>query len=80
MAQNDPPKVNALDTPSLGMADTFSKNTNLLPGKSLIFLKSDAIKNFEFKPLDHFKKSDVQYRAKVIQKICEHIWSPTRFK
>lgn len=43
------------------------------------FLKSTIVKELNFAPHPHFKKSDIQERQKLLQRICEHIWSETGF-
>jgi Protein of unknown function (DUF1524) len=45
----------------------YSKNPN--------FLNSEIIRNLEFKPHQVFKKSDIGDRQKLVQRICEKLWS-----
>jgi len=45
----------------------YDKNPN--------FLKSDKIKELQFKPHSQFKKDDIGERQKLVQRICEQIWS-----
>jgi hypothetical protein len=39
------------------------------------FLNSPIIKKLGFKPHEHFKCEDIEDRLKLVQKICEEIWS-----
>jgi len=48
-------------------SDYYLKNPN--------FLKSEAIKQLEFKPHPQFKTADIEDRLKLLQRICERIWS-----
>jgi len=50
----------------------YKKNPN--------FLKSEAIQHLEFKAHPQFKKSDIIDRQKLIQRICEKLWSVSYFK
>ena len=50
----------------------YSKNPN--------FLKSERIKQLQFKPFPHFKKKDISERQKLVQRICEELWSTDYFK
>ena len=45
----------------------YDKNPN--------FLKSSKIKELQFKPHKQFKKDDIGDRQKLVQRICEQIWS-----
>ncbi|MBI2968920.1 MAG: DUF262 domain-containing protein [Bacteroidetes bacterium] len=49
----------------------YSKNPN--------FLKSDTVQQLKFKPHPHFKKDDIGDRQKLVQRICEHLWSKDYF-
>lgn len=49
----------------------YKKNPN--------FLNSQTIKDLGFKHHDNFKKSDVVERNKLVQRICEQIWSTNHF-
>ncbi|MDR2036377.1 MAG: DUF262 domain-containing protein [Bacteroidales bacterium] len=40
------------------------------------FLKSDIIKDLDFKPHHDFKKDDIAERQRLLQRICEKLWSP----
>lgn len=50
----------------------YSKNPN--------FLKSDSVKELQFKPHPHFKKDDISDRNKLVQRICEQLWSTDNFQ
>ena len=43
------------------------------------FLKSEQIKELEFQPHPNFKMKDIEDRLKLVQKICEQIWSVDYF-
>jgi uncharacterized protein with ParB-like and HNH nuclease domain len=45
----------------------YSKNPN--------FLKSESIQNLEFKAHPKFQKADIEERKKLVQRICESLWS-----
>lgn len=47
--------------------DYYLKNPN--------FLKSEAVKQLKFKPHPQFKTTDIEERLKLLQRICEKIWS-----
>jgi len=49
----------------------YSKNPN--------FLKSQVIKNLGFKKHPQFKIDDIEDREKLVQRICEKIWSVDYF-
>ena len=49
----------------------YSKNPN--------FLTSEVIKNLEFKAHTHFKTYDIGERQKLVQRICEKLWSVDYF-
>jgi len=49
----------------------YSKNPN--------FLKQPVIQSLEFKAHPQFKKEDIQYRQKLVQRICENLWSVDYF-
>lgn len=49
----------------------YSKNPN--------FLKSEDIQRLEFKPHPQFKKDDIGDRQKLVQRICENLWSVDYF-
>lgn len=50
----------------------YSKNPN--------FLKSDVIRSLQFKAHPHFKKADIEVRQRLVQRICENLWSIDYFK
>ncbi len=50
----------------------YSKNPN--------FLKSDIIQSFGFKSHQSFKKDDIGERQKLVQRICERLWTNEYFK
>ncbi len=50
----------------------YSKNPN--------FLNSEVIKRLEFKAHPEFKKTDIGDRQKLVQRICENLWSTDYFK
>jgi uncharacterized protein with ParB-like and HNH nuclease domain len=50
----------------------YSKNPN--------FLKSASVQELKFKPHQHFKKNDIGDRQKLVQRICEQLWSVDNFK
>ncbi|MEG0736745.1 MAG: HAD hydrolase family protein [Longicatena sp.] len=50
----------------------YSKNPN--------FLNSTIVKNLGFKSHQQFKKDDIEERQKLVQRICEKIWSIEYFK
>ncbi len=50
----------------------YSKNPN--------FLKSDIIQSFDFKPHPQFKKEDIGERQRLVQRICEKLWSVEYFE
>lgn len=52
--------------------DCYKKNPN--------FTKSEVIKDLKFKNHPHFKKKDIIERQKLVQRICEKIWSVECFK
>ncbi len=39
------------------------------------FLKSEIIKNLNFKPHNQFKKIDIEERARLVMRICKELWS-----
>ncbi len=43
------------------------------------FLNSEIIKKLQFKPHPKFKKDDIADRQKLVQRICEQLWSWDRF-
>ncbi len=45
----------------------YTKNPN--------FLKSQAINELGFKPHSNFKKQDIEERTKLVQRLCEQLWS-----
>lgn len=47
--------------------DYYEKNPN--------FLKSEQIKQLNFKPHSEFKKKDIEKRIEVVKKICKQLWS-----
>lgn len=49
----------------------YSKNPN--------FLKSEIIKELDFKSHSQFKKEDITVRQKLVQRICEKLWSVDYF-
>jgi Protein of unknown function (DUF1524) len=49
----------------------YSKNPN--------FLKSESIQNLEFKAHPKFQKVDIEDRKKLVQRICESLWSVDYF-
>lgn len=49
----------------------YTKNPN--------FLKSEVIKQLEFKPHESFSKADITDRYELVKRICEHIWSVDYF-
>ncbi len=49
----------------------YAKNPN--------FLLSDVVTNLAFKAHPEFKKADVEYRNKLVQRICEKLWSTDYF-
>ena len=49
----------------------YAKNPN--------FLKSDSIQVIGFQPHQQFKKNDITERRKLIQRICEKLWSTDYF-
>lgn len=51
--------------------DYYAKNPN--------FLRSEIIKNLDFKPHPTFKKADIADRQKLVQRICEVLWSVDYF-
>ncbi|MDD2995760.1 MAG: DUF262 domain-containing protein [Paludibacter sp.] len=50
----------------------YSKNPN--------FLKSDIIQSLDFKPHPQFKKDDIGERQRLVQRICEKLWSVDYFE
>ncbi len=44
------------------------------------FLKSEIIQKLRFKAHKHYKKTDIIERQKLVQRICENIWSIEYFK
>ncbi len=44
------------------------------------FLKSQKIQSLDFKAHPEFKKADIEERQKLIQRICEFIWSVDNYK
>lgn len=50
----------------------YSKNPN--------FLKSEVVQQLQFKPHPHFKKEDISDRQKLVERICEHLWTTDYFK
>lgn len=50
----------------------YSKNPN--------FLNSEIIQELSFKPHTQFKKADIEERLKLIQRICEKLWSIEYFE
>lgn len=50
----------------------YSKNPN--------FLKSDIIQSLDFKPHPQFKKDDIGERQRLVQRICEKLWSVEYFE
>ena len=50
----------------------YEKNPN--------FLKSELVKELEFKPHPKFKKEDIGERQKLAQRICEQLWAVDYFK
>ncbi|MGH4120900.1 DUF262 domain-containing protein [Clostridium sp.] len=50
----------------------YTKNPN--------FLKSEVIKILDFKAHTQFKKDDIISRQKLVQRICENLWSVDYFK
>lgn len=50
----------------------YDKNPN--------FLKSELVKELEFKPHPNFKKEDIGERQELAQRICEQLWSTAYFK
>lgn len=44
------------------------------------FLKSTLIKELGFKPHPEFKKLDIDDRAELVEKICQHLWSTDYFQ
>lgn len=44
------------------------------------FLKSEVIQILEFKAHNQFKKHDIEDRQKLVQRICENLWSADYFK
>ena len=53
-------------------SDYYSKNPN--------FLKSPDIKSLKFKAHPQFKKVDIEERQKLVQRVCEKLWSVDYFK
>ncbi len=53
-------------------SDYYSKNPN--------FLKSPDIRRLKFKAHPQFKKADIEERQKLVQCICEKLWSVDYFK
>ena len=43
------------------------------------FLKSEIIQSLDFKPHVQFKKDDIEERQKLLQRICENLWSVDYF-
>ncbi|SMN01593.1 hypothetical protein SPONN_2655 [uncultured Candidatus Thioglobus sp.] len=43
------------------------------------FLKSELIKELEFKSHPDLKKQDIKDRTKLVQRICERLWSTDYF-
>ena len=43
------------------------------------FLKSQSISELKFKAHPNFKKSDIEERQKLVQRICEQLWSTGYF-
>src|SRR5690606_37312922 len=43
------------------------------------FLNAEAIQSLHFKPHTEFKKEDIMARTKLVQRICERIWSNSFF-
>ncbi len=43
------------------------------------FLKSENIKNLDFKSHEHFTKEDIEERDNLVKRICEQIWSTDYF-
>lgn len=52
--------------------DYYLKNPN--------FLNSEIIKRLGFQPHPQFKKADIMNRQKLVQRICERIWSVDYYK
>lgn len=50
----------------------YSKNPN--------FLKSDIVQSLGFKPHQNFKKDDIGERQRLLQRICERLWTNDYFK
>ena len=50
----------------------YTKNPN--------FLNSETIRSLEFKAHSEFKKNDITERQKLVQRICEQMWSVEYFK
>ena len=50
----------------------YDKNPN--------FLKSELVRELEFKPHPKFKKEDIGERQKLAQRICEQLWAVDYFK
>jgi len=50
----------------------YSKNPN--------FLKSDIIQSLGFKPHQSFKKDDIGERQRLLQRICERLWTNEYFR
>ena len=50
----------------------YTKNPN--------FLNSETIRGLEFKAHSEFKKNDITERQKLVQRICEQMWSVEYFK
>lgn len=49
----------------------YEKNPN--------FIKSEIIQDLEFKAHPHFKKVDIEERQRLVQRICEKLWSVEYF-
>ena len=43
------------------------------------FLKSEVVRQLQFKPHPHLKKEDIDYRQKLVERICEHLWTTDYF-
>jgi uncharacterized protein with ParB-like and HNH nuclease domain len=50
----------------------YNKNPN--------FLKSEVVQKLAFKPHPHFKKDDIGERQRLVERICEQLWSVDYFK
>jgi len=52
-------------------SDYYEKNPN--------FLKSEKVKELDFKPHSEFKKKDIEERTELVKKICKQLWSTDYF-